>query len=125
MPEVWSRNDAGIDPPRSIQDTGIFYPGRGYFMNITENSRNRVSKKNTDETPQVPDSRGSMSSIKHKYLVMSSQGGVGKTSVIVNLALALSKRGLTVDCWMLIFMALTFVECSASKLELKAIQIND
>ena len=37
-----------------------------------------------------------MSSIKHKYLVMSSQGGVGKTSVIVNLAMALSRRGMKV-----------------------------
>ena len=37
-----------------------------------------------------------MSSIKHKFLVMSSQGGVGKTNVIVNLALALSKRGVKV-----------------------------
>ena len=35
-------------------------------------------------------------SIKHKFLVMSSQGGVGKTSVIVNLAVVLSKRGMKV-----------------------------
>jgi Mrp family chromosome partitioning ATPase len=34
-----------------------------------------------------------MSSIKHKFLVMSSQGGVGKTSVIVNFALALANKG--------------------------------
>ena len=38
----------------------------------------------------------SMSSIKRKFLVMSSQGGVGKTSVIVNLAMALSRRGVKV-----------------------------
>jgi len=37
-----------------------------------------------------------MSSIKHKFLVMSSKGGVGKTSVIVNLALALSMKGMKV-----------------------------
>ena len=35
-------------------------------------------------------------SIKHKFLVMSSQRGVGKTSVVVNLTMALSKRGLKV-----------------------------
>jgi Mrp family chromosome partitioning ATPase len=37
-----------------------------------------------------------MSSIKHKFLFMSCQGGVGKTSVAVNLAMAISKRGLSV-----------------------------
>jgi Mrp family chromosome partitioning ATPase len=36
----------------------------------------------------------SESSIKHKFLVMSSQRGVGKTSVAVNLAMTFSKRGL-------------------------------
>ena len=43
-----------------------------------------------------PAGQRSMSSIKHKFLVMSSQKGVGKTSVIVNLAVALSKRGVKV-----------------------------
>ena len=65
-------------------------------MSITENNRNRASKKNTDEASQVQDLQKSMSSIKHKFLVMSSQGGVGKTSVIVNLAMALSRRGVKV-----------------------------
>lgn len=65
-------------------------------MNIAENDRNRISKKHTDEAPQVRALQESMSSIKHKFLVMSSQGGVGKTSVIVNLALSLSKRGVKV-----------------------------
>jgi Mrp family chromosome partitioning ATPase len=37
-----------------------------------------------------------MASIKRKFLVMSSQGGVGKTSVIVNLAVALAKKGMKV-----------------------------
>ena len=31
--------------------------------------------------------------IKHKFLVMSGKGGVGKTSVAANLAIALSKKG--------------------------------
>jgi len=50
-------------------------------MSITENSRNGASKKNTDEAEQVQALQESMSSINHKFLVMSSQGGVGKTSV--------------------------------------------
>jgi len=65
-------------------------------MSITENKRDSVSGKNTDEAMQVQALQESLSSIKHKFLVMSTQGGVGKTSVIVNLALALSKRGVKV-----------------------------
>jgi len=65
-------------------------------MNITGNNRKVAPKKNTVETPQVQALRESMSPIKHKFLVISSQAGVGKTSVIVNLAVALSKRGVRV-----------------------------
>lgn len=35
----------------------------------------------------------SLALIKHKFLVMSGKGGVGKTSVAANLAIALSKKG--------------------------------
>jgi len=35
----------------------------------------------------------SLALIKHKFLVMSGKGGVGKTSVSANLAIALSKKG--------------------------------
>jgi len=35
----------------------------------------------------------SLSNIKHKFLVMSGKGGVGKTSTAVNLSIALSKKG--------------------------------
>lgn len=37
--------------------------------------------------------RESLEKIKHKYLVLSGKGGVGKTTVAVNLALGLSLRG--------------------------------
>jgi ATP-binding protein involved in chromosome partitioning len=76
--------------------TDVIRSSMRYFMSITESNINRASKKNTDEVPQVQAFQKSMSSIKHKFLVMSSQGGVGKTSVIANLAVALSKRGVKV-----------------------------
>jgi Mrp family chromosome partitioning ATPase len=71
----------------------FFYKNRGYFMEITENNRDMASNNNTDKVPQVQALQESMTSIKHKFLVMSSQGGVGKTGVIVSLALSLAKKG--------------------------------
>ena len=65
-------------------------------MSITENTRDRASKQNADVAPQFRALKESLPSIKHKFLFMSSQGGVGKTSVVVNLTMALSKRGLKV-----------------------------
>lgn len=65
-------------------------------MSITESNRNWASKKNTDKVPQVQALQESMSSIKHKFVVMSSHEGVGKTSVIVSLALSLAKKGMKV-----------------------------
>jgi len=62
-------------------------------MSIAENNRDGASYNITDEAPHVQALQESMSSIKHKFLVMSSQGGVGKTSVIVSLALSLAKKG--------------------------------
>jgi Mrp family chromosome partitioning ATPase len=50
----------------------------------------------TEKSQQVHAFQESISLIKHKFMVMSSQVGVGKTSVIVNLAIAFSKRGLKV-----------------------------
>ena len=47
----------------------------------------------TEKSQQVQALQESLSSIKHKFLVMSSKGGVGKTSVIVNLSMAFSRRG--------------------------------
>ena len=42
---------------------------------------------------QEAEVKGSLEKIKHKFLIMSGKGGVGKTSVSVNLAMALAKKG--------------------------------
>jgi ATP-binding protein involved in chromosome partitioning len=52
-----------------------------------------------DKMPQPdPDAlaRQSLQKIKHKLMVMSGKGGVGKTSVSVNLAISLAERGFKV-----------------------------
>jgi ATP-binding protein involved in chromosome partitioning len=65
-------------------------------MSIAENIRGNASKKNTDAALQDRILQESMSSIKNKFLIISSQRGVGKTSVVVNLVMVLSKRGIKV-----------------------------
>ena len=55
--------------------------------------------KIADKMPQPdPDAlaRQSLQKIKHKLMVMSGKGGVGKSSVSVNLAIALAERGFKV-----------------------------
>jgi len=41
-----------------------------------------------------PEIRGNMKDVKHKIVVLSGKGGVGKTTVATNLAMAFSKQGL-------------------------------
>ena len=65
-------------------------------MIMTEHDSNGTTNSATGETQKEEPFQESMSSIKHKFLVMSSQRGVGKTSVIANLGVALSKRGVRV-----------------------------
>jgi Mrp family chromosome partitioning ATPase len=60
-------------------------------MNKTKTNRQSIS----EDAMAVQDERikESLASIKHKFLVMSGKGGVGKTSVSANLAISLSKKG--------------------------------
>ncbi len=53
-------------------------------------------KQDPDEAVQDQRIQEALGMIKHKFLVMSGKGGVGKTSVAANLAVALSKKGATV-----------------------------
>ncbi len=53
------------------------------------------SKPNQPEQKPDPDAavKSSLAKIKNKLIIMSGKGGVGKTSVSVNTAIALSKKG--------------------------------
>ncbi len=51
--------------------------------------------QNVDQSTALQDQliHGTLSIIKNKFLVMSGKGGVGKTSVAANLAMAMAKQG--------------------------------
>ncbi len=55
-----------------------------------------IREKNQIGISAYNESGGSMQHIKHKILVMSGKGGVGKTTVAVNLALSFSTKGKSV-----------------------------
>ncbi|MBA3009869.1 MAG: Mrp/NBP35 family ATP-binding protein [Proteobacteria bacterium] len=55
-------------------------------------SENRIASRMPETSPDEM-ARHSLKTIKHKFLVMSGKGGVGKTSVSVNLAIALANKG--------------------------------
>ncbi|MBW1676421.1 MAG: Mrp/NBP35 family ATP-binding protein [Deltaproteobacteria bacterium] len=60
-------------------------------MSKTKKSGPSVSERDMAAQDRVI--KESLALIKHKFLVMSGKGGVGKTSVSANLAIALSKKG--------------------------------
>ena len=62
---------------------------RGECIIKTENNMDVESKENPGKVLQDEALQKCMSSIKHKFLVISSQKGVGKTSVIMK-----------TDCWL-------------------------
>jgi Mrp family chromosome partitioning ATPase len=56
-------------------------------------SPDEANKKNKSKDEQDASLKASLERIKHKLIVMSGKGGVGKTSTSANLAVALSRLG--------------------------------
>jgi len=65
-------------------------------MSVTNHTNDSTSKINTDTAIRVQALQEPMSSIKHKFLFISTQGGVGKTNAMINIAMSLSKSKMTV-----------------------------
>ena len=62
-------------------------------MSESESCNSCGPKQDPDTAVQDQLIQEALGMIKHKFLVMSGKGGVGKTSVAANLAVALSKKG--------------------------------
>lgn len=65
-------------------------------MSTTDHNNDSASKKSTGTAMRVQALQKCMLPIKHKFLFISTQGGVGKTNALINLAIALSKRKVNV-----------------------------
>ena len=62
-------------------------------MNILDKSNKRIHPDHCDDTRTTMGSKKPLPIAKHKFILVSSKPGVGKTVVAVNLAVALSKTG--------------------------------
>jgi len=79
-------------------------------------------KKADEDMAQVKRLKERMDRIKHKIMVMSGKGGVGKTTVTVNLALTLALKGYEVGIMVQISMVRMFQRCLGSRMNIPRYQ---
>jgi Mrp family chromosome partitioning ATPase len=58
-----------------------------------QSSMRAANQQSNAKAQRDADIKGSLGRIKHKFIVMSGKGGVGKTSISVNLSIALANLG--------------------------------
>jgi ATP-binding protein involved in chromosome partitioning len=89
-----SRNDLKVSVIELsvLSQISEFKKIRRFYMNISENNSERGSPQKNDKRVYQKMADAFSSSVKHTFLVMSNQGKVGKTSVIMMLAQVLSKK---------------------------------
>jgi Mrp family chromosome partitioning ATPase len=58
-----------------------------------QSSMHAANQQSNSQAQRDADIKGSLGRIKHKFIVMSGKGGVGKTSISVNLSIALANLG--------------------------------
>nr|QNO47904.1 iron-sulfur cluster carrier protein [Methanosarcinales archaeon ANME-2c ERB4] len=62
-------------------------------MTVTNSKNGEIMKNDEEDMAQQKRLHERMGRVKHKIMVMSGKGGVGKTTVAVNLALTLAAKG--------------------------------
>jgi len=62
-------------------------------QSVADSRPSGMDQKNAKEMQEQQELQNTLGKIKHKFIVLSGKGGVGKSTVAVNLAVALAEKG--------------------------------